>query len=57
MATVHLSPASGINISRAELPFPPVAVVPRLDSIIAGWWYRAGGYPVGRLFGTEYVQR
>jgi len=31
---------------------PPVAVLDGVQSIIGSWWSRAGGYPVGRRFGT-----
>lgn len=46
----HLS--GGVRITRVVLPAPPVAVVSGIESIINGWWYRSGGYPVGRVFGT-----
>lgn len=31
---------------------PPVAVIDGAQLIMARWWHRAGGYPVGRVFGT-----
>lgn len=34
------------------LDAPPVAVVSPVQAIMASWWQRAGGYPVGRIFAT-----
>ncbi len=34
------------------LEAPPVAVVSQVEALMASWWQRAGGYPVGRRFGT-----
>lgn len=34
------------------LDAPPVAVVSEIEEIMARWWLRAGGYPVGRIFAT-----
>lgn len=37
---------------RVPLPGPPVAGMSAVEAIMAGWWWRAGGYPAGRVFGT-----
>jgi len=42
----------GIRLTPVVLDRPPVAMVSGLESIMGGWWLRAGGYPVGRIFGT-----
>ena len=34
------------------LDAPPVAVVSQLEAIMASWWQRAGGYPVGKRFAS-----
>lgn len=52
VATRHEAAPDGIRITRELLERPPVAVVPELDSVIGGWWYRAGGYSVGLRTGT-----
>ena len=54
LATRHEATANGIKVERVVLHEPPVAVVSELESVILGWWYRAGGYPVGRTFGTPF---
>lgn len=53
VATLHEASRDGISVTRVALDRPPVAVVSEVESIILGWWYRAGGYPVGRTFGTS----
>lgn len=52
LATRHEAVWGEMRITRVALAEPPVAVVSELESVVAGWWYRAGGYPVGRRFGT-----
>lgn len=52
-ATVHDAGEPGSVTRRIVLPEPPIAVVSPLESVIHGWWRRAGGYPVGRVFGTR----
>lgn len=52
VALRHEAIAYGFKVERVVLDEPPVAVVSPLESVILGWWYRAGGYPVGRTFGT-----
>jgi len=56
VATRHVDTSHGIVISRVELAEPPVAVVPEIDSVMAGWWFRDGGYPVGEMYGTALDQ-
>ena len=53
VATRHESHRDGVVIERVVLDHPPVAIVPEIDSVIGCWWYRAGGYPIGRDFGTS----
>jgi len=48
VATRHEETQTGVRITKIVLDAPPVAHVPEVDSIVGGWWYRAGGYPVGR---------
>lgn len=52
MASQHCATPDGLKHARVMLEHPPVAVVSPVESIMGGWWYRAGGYPVGRIFGT-----
>ena len=37
---------------RVMLDAPPVAVVPDLDFVLGGWWFRSAGYPPGAVFAT-----
>jgi hypothetical protein len=41
-----------ITIERVALSAPPVASMTFVDALFGNWWFRAGGYPVGALFGT-----
>ncbi|MBK8161498.1 MAG: hypothetical protein IPK59_23045 [Rhodospirillaceae bacterium] len=52
LATQHVAVHDGIRLTLVVLDRPPVAVVSDVESIMNGWWYRAGGYPIGRIFGT-----
>lgn len=52
LAIQHVAVVDGIRLTPVVLDRPPVAVVSDVESIMGGWWYRAGGYPVGRIFGT-----
>ncbi len=40
-----------LKLERVALDAPPVAVVSEVESIMGGWWFRAGGYLVGQMFG------
>lgn len=51
-ATQHVAVVDGIRLIPVVLASPPVAVVSDVESIMGLWWYRSGGYPVGRVFGT-----
>ncbi len=48
----HEERHNGVHLTRIVLDKPPIAVVPELDSVMGGWWYRAGGYPPGEVFAT-----
>ncbi|MBK8161528.1 MAG: hypothetical protein IPK59_23225 [Rhodospirillaceae bacterium] len=52
LATQHVAVVDGIRLTAVVLDKPPVAVVSDIESIMGGWWYRSGSYPVGRIFGT-----
>lgn len=54
-ATRHEADRGAVRCEVVTLDRPPVAVVSDIESIMGGWWYRAGGYPVGRVFGTALV--
>ncbi len=51
IATRHEETSAGVRVSRVLLDEPPVAYLPAVDSVLGGWWFRAGGYPVGRDYG------
>ena len=55
LATRHLAVVDGIRLTSVALEAPPVAVVSDVESIMHGWWFRAGGYPAGRVFGITLV--
>lgn len=55
LAVQHVAAIDGIRLTQVVLDRPPVAVVSDVESIMNGWWYRAGGYPVGRIFGTLFA--
>ena len=46
-----------LKLERVVLDRPPVALVPELDSIMGGWWYRSEGYPPGEKFSTWLEER
>lgn len=52
IATRHEGCQKGVQVTRVVLDRPPVAEVPELDSVMGGWWYRAGGYATGEVFAT-----
>lgn len=52
LATVHVADRERLRVERVVLDRPPVATVSEVEAVMHGWWYRAGGYPVGRRFGT-----
>lgn len=52
IAIQHCATLDGLKHTRVMLDAPPVAVVSDVESIMAHWWFRTGGYPIGRLFGT-----
>lgn len=56
VATRHEHTLHGIVVGPLVLDKPPMAVVSPLESIVYGWWYQAGGYPVGREFGWRLVR-
>lgn len=40
---------------RVYLPNPPTGTMTELEAIMAGWWQRSSGYPVGKRFATTVV--
>jgi hypothetical protein len=57
---VALRQSQPFDTIRRQLVFldaPPVAVVSEVEEIMARWWLREGGYPVGRIFATWRVGR
>lgn len=53
-ATRHVANYQGeFAVSKVVISAPPVACADMVDVIFGSWWLMAGGYPVGRQFGTE----
>jgi len=50
-------PFDAIRRQLVCLDAPPVAVVSEVEAIMARWWLRAGGYPVGRVFASWLAWR
>lgn len=53
----HSQPFDTIHHQLVCIDAPPVAVVSDVEEIMARWWLRAGGYPVGRIFATRLAGR